>query len=83
MQRVMDIMKKPYGSVIISAVIGLGMAAMFHKACEDGSCTVYVAPAQRDVLLRQFRYGDACYEYEAQDVACDDPSKTFHVQSRK
>lgn len=83
MQAIPKLLKHPYGGVAMSAILGLGFAAMFYKACDGHSCTVYVAPAQRDVLLKQFRYGESCYEYSAADIACDDPAKTFHVTSRK
>jgi hypothetical protein len=77
------ILHRPGGNIALSVLLGAGLAAIFHKTCNDGSCTVYVAPKQRDVLLKQFAYDDQCYEYEAHDVACNDPSKTFIVQSRR
>ena len=77
------LLKNPYGAMALSSMLGFGLAAMFYKACDDHSCTAYVSPAQRDVLLKQHRFGESCYEYEKVDVACDDPSKVFHVSSRK
>ena len=35
------IVETDWGSVLISGVLGLGLAALFQKACKDNNCVIF------------------------------------------
>ncbi len=77
------ILKTEIGAIVISVLIGLGFAAMFRKACEGGSCTDHVAPADKDVEKKIFGFNGECYIYNKEGTTCTEnpipqkPSVTF------
>lgn len=64
------IMNDNGGSIIISVILGLGLAAMFRKACQGNSCLVIKAPSPRDVDDKIFRLDSHCYKYSPEVIPC-------------
>lgn len=71
LSRAHALMKDNFGAAIVSALIGLGIASLFRKACVGDVCKVYVAPDPKTVEGQQFRFDGSCYEYTQEDVSCD------------
>jgi hypothetical protein len=64
------VMNDGMGSVIISIVLGLGLAALFRKACKDGSCIIIKAPKQSDINKYYYKIDDDCFKYTPYVVDC-------------
>jgi hypothetical protein len=58
------------GSIIISVILGLGLAAVFRRACRGDNCVVIKAPSMKEVSESVYRLDDACYKYTPEVVAC-------------
>lgn len=65
-----NIMQDKVGSVVISVVLGLGLAALFRRACKDGNCIVIKAPKQEDVQKYYYKVEENCYKYTPYVVDC-------------
>ena len=61
-------------SIIISIVLGLGIASLFRKVCKDRSCIAFRAPPLKDLENDTYKLDDKCYQYKTNAVKCD-PSK--------
>jgi hypothetical protein len=64
------------GQVIISIVLGLGLATMFRKACTGKSCIVIKGPKIEEAQGFQYRINDECYKYTSYVVDCDEKAST-------
>jgi len=65
------------GRIIISVIWGLGLSALFKKACEGRNCQVikYQGPNPEEVQRSFYKYGnDNCYQYTAYLAPCRDDS---------
>ncbi len=63
-------MKTPMGKTMISILWGLGLACLFFKSCKGRSCITLVAPPQQEVLDKQHKHGDSCYNFSKQESEC-------------
>lgn len=63
-------MNSKYGPIVISVLLGLGLAAMFRRVCRGDGCVVVKAPDLKEVQDSVYRYGDACYKYTPHATPC-------------
>ena len=45
MDRVRRLIYSEFGSIIMSIVLGLGLATLFRKVCKDRNCMKFVGPS--------------------------------------
>lgn len=64
------------GRMIISILLGLGLATLFRKACVDGSCLRFNGPVINEVDGQTYQFGEYCYKYELMPSRCDSKRKT-------
>lgn len=62
----------PIGSVVVSAICGLGIAALFRKVCKDRSCIVVHGPPMEDTSRFYYKYDKDCYKYTPEMAECDE-----------
>ena len=60
-----------FGSIIISVILGLGLAALFRKICEDDNCIILVAPKNDFIKENTFKFEDGCYRFEPEITNCE------------
>jgi hypothetical protein len=58
------------GSIIVSVILGLGLAAVFRRACNEKGCVVIRAPLLAEVRDQVYRVDDACYQYSPYAAPC-------------
>ena len=66
-------MSTPVGSIIISVILGLGLAALFRKVCHGDGCVVIKAPDASDLQKFVYRvHGNdtSCFKYTPEEVPC-------------
>jgi hypothetical protein len=66
----MDIMTHPIGNLLISALLGLGLAAMFKKVCNGRNCIIIKGPPYKEIKDKIFVFEDKCYKYKPKAVSC-------------
>lgn len=62
------------GKMILSILLGLGLATIFKMSCDNRSCILYKVPDFSDKKL--MKYNDKCFEPKEKIQKCD-PSKTI------
>ena len=59
-----DWIHKENSKYIISIILGLGLAALFRKACKDGDCLHFESQPIKDLTNGNvYKYGNECYNY--------------------
>ena len=63
------------GRYIISILLGLGLATLFRKVCNERNCIVFKGPALNKVKGQVFKFNDRCYKFQEKIEKCDDTKK--------
>jgi hypothetical protein len=63
-----DKLKSPEGRILISIVLGLGLATVFRQTCSEGRCLVFKSPT--GINGKTYAIEDACYRYEKYATKC-------------
>lgn len=58
-----DMFKTDNGIIILSIVLGFGLATAFKKACTGKKCVIIKGPSIKEVQGTYFRIDDECYKY--------------------
>lgn len=64
-----------FGSIVMSIILGLGLATLFRKVCKDRNCMKFEGPSINKIKGQVFKYNDKCYTYEPSITKCDDKMK--------
>ncbi len=64
-----------FGSVVMSIILGLGLATLFRKVCKDRNCMKFEGPSINKIKGQIFKYNDKCYTYEPAITKCNDNMK--------
>ena len=68
-------MKTPSGKIIMSILLGIGLATLFRSVCDDESCTTYVAVKPEDVKDKIIKNNNQCYKYSLETTRCKNNGK--------
>ena len=58
------------GKLVISFILGIGLASLFRKVCKDRNCIVFRAPDFDEVTKNTYTYGEKCYAFTKNAVPC-------------
>ena len=64
-------LSSPTGKVFMTILWGLGLAALFRRACNGRSCIVYKGPHPSMIQGRVFKHNGQCYKYNTRRANCD------------
>lgn len=70
------------GITFISILMGLGLATLFRKVCNDKNCIIFNGPVIDSVTGKTYRYGEACYKYTIKPALCDKTKKIIDIKSK-
>lgn len=62
--------KSKAGRIVMSAILGIGLAGLFRASCRDLSCFSFRAPAWEDTVNAVHRYGSHCYKFKPRAGPC-------------
>jgi len=63
------------GRIIISILLGLGLATLFRKVCNDRNCIIFKAPNIEKIKNQIFKFDNKCYKFSEKIEKCDDKRK--------
>jgi hypothetical protein len=70
MGQVTEIMNTSYGPIIVSVILGLGLATLFRRVCEDKQCMVVKSPNSEEIAKYYYQVQNECYQYTPETVEC-------------
>ena len=65
-----DLMSTPNGKITLSIIWGLGLAALFRKACKGRNCIVIRGPKPAEMDDKIYGFENKCYKYSSEVVQC-------------
>jgi hypothetical protein len=73
-ERFKELMHTNSGQVLISIILGFGLATMFKKVCRGKNCFVVKGPNPSEVAQNYYKIADRCYKYAPIVTPCRDGS---------
>ena len=67
---VFSVLDSETGQIMLSIILGLGLAAIFQRVCNEEKCMIYKSPDENQILGRVFSQNGKCFKYEKQIVVC-------------
>ena len=71
------------GRIFISILLGIGLASLFRKACNDKNCIVFNGPIISEFDEKIYKYGEKCYKYSVSPSECDETKKIVDMTSHE
>ena len=68
------------GKIIISILLGLGMATLFRKVCTDKNCISFKGPILGDIDGKIYKHGEKCFKYSPNSMSCDKNKKIVDIE---
>ena len=63
-----------FGQLLMSVVLGFGLASLFRKVCKERSCYIFKAPDVKDIEGKIYKFDNKCYKFNSKPGKCD-PTK--------
>jgi len=57
--------------IIISIILGLGIASLFRSACETRNCIIIEGPPIESVENNLYKFGNNCYKFKSYKSDCN------------
>jgi hypothetical protein len=58
------------GKIIMSVILGFGLATLFRQVCKGKQCLIIKAPPMEEIEDKVYKYEDSCYQYHPQSTQC-------------
>jgi hypothetical protein len=65
-----DLLEHPTGRIVVSVILGLGLASMLRRVCRGQSCFVIRGPPHADLKKYVYELDGQCYRYSAVSTQC-------------
>lgn len=59
------------GKIILSIILGLGLATLFRSVCKGKNCILFQAPPLEQIEGKIYKYDNKCYQYIPKSAKCD------------
>lgn len=74
----LKVIKTEIGQNVVSIILGIGLASLFRKACQEKRCLKFKAPALSSVKNNTFEHNQKCYKFRERTTTCDSKLKTVN-----
>lgn len=71
------------GKIIISIMLGLGIACLFQRVCNDKNCIRFEGAIITDIHDKIYKHDEKCYKYVAKSTKCNVNKKIIDVSGPK
>lgn len=66
----------PTGRLLMSILLGFGLASLFRTVCKDKNCIIFHAPPLEKIQEKIYKHANKCYKYEPVSTKCNANMKT-------
>ena len=63
------------GKILMSILLGFGLASLFRTVCKDKDCLIFHAPPLDKFKDKIYKNGDKCYKYTPVATKCNANAK--------
>tara|TARA_B100001093_G_scaffold76612_3_gene67474 strand:- start:2562 stop:2816 length:255 start_codon:yes stop_codon:yes gene_type:complete len=71
------------GKIILSIILGLGLASLFRSVCTSKNCLNFNGPVISDIEDQIYEHGNKCFKYELKSDTCDKTKKIIPFASEE
>lgn len=57
------------GSIVLSCLLGFGLASIFREICKKKSCMIYIGPT-KDETKHTYKWNEECYKLKESIIKC-------------
>ena len=68
------------GKIIMSVLLGFGLASLFRTVCKDKQCLKFHAPPLEKINDKIYKNGEKCVKYHAVPTKCSSMIKTVEFE---
>jgi hypothetical protein len=68
------------GRIILSILLGLGVASLFRSVCKGKNCMVFYAAPMEEINNKVHKYDNKCYKYVSTVTKCDKSKKIVEFE---
>jgi len=72
-----------FGKGVISILLGLGLATLFRKVCNDKNCMIFNGPIISDFEDKTYEYDNKCYKYSLKQSKCDPNKQIIDITTKE
>ena len=65
-----SMMHTEFGQMMISIVLGIGLASIFRKTCKAAGCFKFISPPSKEVRDSVYLHDGTCYKFTSETVKC-------------
>jgi hypothetical protein len=66
------------GRIIMSIILGIGLATFFRQMCSGKNCTVTKAPPLEEIDDKIYKFDGKCYKLEKSAQQCNTNKKVYN-----
>ena len=78
-KNILTIVNTKYGKIIISIILGIGLASIFRKFCDSRNCIIFNAPSFEEVDKNIYKHDNKCFKYKEENVMCNNEKKQVEI----
>ena len=67
------------GRIIMSIVLGIGLATLFRSVCKGKNCRIIAAPPMEELEDQIYNFDEKCYKLEKNAIECDKNRQTVKI----
>jgi len=67
------------GRILMSILLGFGLASLFRTVCKDKNCIIFEAPPLDEIDGKIYKYQDKCYKYNSVSTKCDPKKESVNM----
>ena len=67
------------GKIIMSILLGIGLATCFRAACKGKRCRIVSAPPMEEINDQIYKFDNKCYKFDKNAIVCSNNRKTVKI----
>jgi hypothetical protein len=69
----------PTGKILMSIILGIGLATFFRTACKGKRCRIVTSPPTEDLEGQIYKFNEKCYKMEKNAIQCSKNKETVRI----
>lgn len=65
-----NMMHTSRGRIMISIVLGIGLASIFRKTCKATGCFNFISPPSKEIEESVYLHDGTCYKFTSETIKC-------------
>lgn len=66
------------GRIVMSILLGFGLASVFRLSCKGKNCIIHTAPELNSIEGNIYSFNGKCYNYTPKEVKCNKSKRTIN-----